>query len=85
MQTANEILRFSLVGVGLHTFDAVEDDRIGNLGIAYSVWLLNQFGSNGISEVLPEHYQKAFNFRISTPFTKLAFLVGCSIGLELLK
>lgn len=42
---ANEILRFSLVGVGLHTFDAIEDDRIGNLGMAYSVWLLNKFGS----------------------------------------
>lgn len=60
---ANEILRFSLVGVGLHTFDAVEDDRIGNLGIAYSVWLLNQFGSEWhFGSFYQEHYQKAFNF-----------------------
>ena len=60
---ANEILRFSLVGVGLHTFDAVEDDRIGNLGIAYSVWLLNQFGSEWhFVSFYQEHYQKAFNF-----------------------
>ena len=60
---ANEILRFSLVGVGLHTFDAVEDDRIGNLGIAYSVWLLNQFGSEWhLGSFYQEHYQKAFNF-----------------------
>lgn len=43
--TANEILRFSLIGVGLHTFEGNEDDRIGNLGMAYSVWLLNKFGS----------------------------------------
>lgn len=60
---ANEILRFSLVGVGLHTFDAVEDDRIGNLGIAYSVWLLNQFDSEWhFGSFYQEHYQKAFNF-----------------------
>lgn len=60
---ANEILRFSLVGVGLHTFDAVEDDRISNLGIAYSVWLLNQFGSEWhFGSFYQEHYQKAFNF-----------------------
>lgn len=60
---ANEILRFSHVGVGLHTFDAVEDDRIGNLGIAYSVWLLNQFGSEWhFGSFYQEHYQKAFNF-----------------------
>lgn len=60
---ANEVLRFSLVGVGLHTFDAVEDDRIGNLGIAYSVWLLNQFGSEWhFGSFYQEHYQKAFNF-----------------------
>ncbi len=60
---ANEVLRFSLVGVGLHTFDAVEDDRISNLGIAYSVWLLNQFGSEWhFGSFYQEHYQKAFNF-----------------------
>ena len=41
----NEILLFSLTGVGLHTFDGYEEERIGNLGMAYSVWLLNKYGS----------------------------------------
>lgn len=60
---ANEILRFSLTGVGLHTFDGNEDDRIGNLGMAYSVWLLNKFGLTWHSgEFYQEHYQKVFNF-----------------------
>lgn len=60
---ANEILRFSLIGVGLHTFDGNEDDRIGNHGMAYSVWLLNKFGSTWHSgEFYQEHYQKVFNF-----------------------
>lgn len=60
---ANEILRFSLIGVGLHMFDGNEDDRIGNLGMAYSVWLLNKFGSTWHSgEFYQEHYQKVFNF-----------------------
>lgn len=59
---ANEILRFSLVGVGLHTFDAVEDDRIGNLGMAYSVWLLNKYGSKWhTGDFYQEEYQKVFN------------------------
>lgn len=62
---ANEILRFSLIGVGLHTFDRNEDDRIGNLGMAYSVWLLNKFGSTWhFGEFYQEHYQKVFNFPI---------------------
>lgn len=60
---ANEILRFSLIGVGLHTFDGNEDGRIGNMGMAYSVWLLNKFGSTWHSgEFYQEHYQKVFNF-----------------------
>lgn len=60
---ANEILRFSLVGVGLHTFDAVEDDRIGNLGMAYSVWLLNKYGSKWhTGDFYQDEYQKVFNF-----------------------
>ena len=60
---ANEILRFSLVGVGLHTFDAVEDDQIGNLGMAYSVWLLNKYGSKWhTGDFYQEEYQKVFNF-----------------------
>ena len=61
--SANEILRFSLDGVGLHTFDAVEDDRIGNLGMAYSVWLLNKYGSKWhTGDFYQEEYQKVFNF-----------------------
>lgn len=60
---ANEILRFSLIGVGLHTFDGNEDGRIGNLGMAYSVWLLHKYGSTWHSgEFYQEHYQKVFNF-----------------------
>ena len=60
---ANEILLFSLTGVGLHTFDGYEEDRIGNLGMAYSVWLLNKYGSEWHSgEFYKEHYQKAFHF-----------------------
>lgn len=60
---ANEILRFSLIGVGLHTFDGNEDGRIGNLGMANSVWLLNKFGSTWHSgEFYQEHYQKVFTF-----------------------
>ena len=60
---ANEILRFSLIGVGLHTFDGNEDGRIGNLGMAYSVWLLHKFGSTWHSgDFYQEHYQTVFNF-----------------------
>lgn len=59
---ANEIIRFSLVGVGLHSFDGHEDDRIGNLGMAYSVWLLNKFGSEWhTGRFYQEHYQKVVN------------------------
>lgn len=60
---ANDILRFSLVGVGLQTFDTVEDEKIGNIGIAYSVWLLHKYGSEWhFGRFYQEHYQKAFNF-----------------------
>lgn len=60
---ANEILRFSLIGVGLDTFDGGEDGRIGNWGVAYSVWLLNKFGSTWHSDAFYQaHYQKVFNF-----------------------
>lgn len=59
---ANEIIRFSLVGTGLHNFDGHEDDRIGNLGMAYSAWLLNKFGSEWHSgRFYQEHYQKVVN------------------------
>lgn len=61
--SANEILYFSLTGVGLHTVDADEDERIGNFGIAYSVWLLNKFGSEWHSgNFYQEQYQKVFDF-----------------------
>lgn len=60
---ANEILRFSFVGVGLQTFDAVEDDSIGNIGMAYSVWLLHKYGSKWhFGTFYQEHYQNVFNF-----------------------
>lgn len=59
---ANEILRFSLVGVGLQTFDLVQDDTIGNFAIPYSVWLLNKYGSKWhFGSFYQEQYQKAFN------------------------
>ncbi|MEZ3550250.1 hypothetical protein [uncultured Duncaniella sp.] len=60
---ANEILRFSLVGVGLHTFDRYDEDRIGNWGMAYSVWLLNKYGSEWhLGDFYKEYYQKVFKF-----------------------
>ncbi len=62
-EAANEIIRSTLTEVGLHAFDGVEDDRIGNLGIAYSIWMLNQFGSTWHSgSFYQEHYQKVFDF-----------------------
>ena len=60
---ANEILLFSLTGVGLHTFDGYEEDKIGNLGMAYSVWLLNKYGSEWhFGDFYKKLYQKAFHF-----------------------
>jgi hypothetical protein len=60
---ANEILLFSLTGVGLHTFDGYEEYQIGNLGIAYSVWLLNKYGSEWhLGDSYKEFYKIAFNF-----------------------
>ena len=62
-RTANEILLFSLTGVGLHTFDGYEGDKIGNLGLAYSVWLINKYGTKWhLGEFYKELYQKAFHF-----------------------
>lgn len=59
---ANEMLLFMLTGVGLHSFDGNEDDRIGNLGMAYSVWLLNKYGNEWhTGEFYQEHYQKVIN------------------------
>lgn len=60
---ANIILRISLTAGILHTFDGHEDDQIGNLGIAYSVWLLNKFGSEWhTGKFYQEHYRKVFNY-----------------------
>lgn len=65
--SANEILRFSLTEVGLDTFDGHNDDRIGNTGIAYSVWLLNKFGPKWHSgSFYQEHYQKVLNHQNSS-------------------
>lgn len=61
---ANEILRFALTGVGLHTFDGIEDDRIGNIGMAYNIWLLNKFGSTWYSAIFyQKHYQKVLDYQ----------------------
>jgi hypothetical protein len=80
---ANEIIRFSLVGTGLHNFDGYEDDRIGNLGMAYSVWLLNKFGSEWhTGRFYQEHYQKVinipeeFNSYASRVFYRLFYWLG---------
>ena len=62
-EVANDILHFSLTGGVLHNFDGYKEDQIGNYGIAYSVWLLNKYGSEWHSgNFYEEHYQKAFNF-----------------------
>ena len=80
---ANEIIRFSLVGIGLHNFDGNEDDRIGNLGIAYSVWMLNKFGSEWrTGRFYQEHYQKVvnipehFNIYAARVFDRLFYWLG---------
>lgn len=60
---ANEILICALTGIGLHTFDLFEDERIGNIGMAYSVWLLNTFGDKWhTGQFYQEHYQKVYDF-----------------------
>lgn len=59
---ANEILHFSLTEVGLHSFDGYTEVTIGNLGIAFSVWLLNKYGAEWhFGEFYIEQYQKAFD------------------------
>lgn len=80
---ANEIIRFSLFGVGLHLFDGHEDDRIGNLGMAYSVWLLNRFGSEWhTGRFYQGHYQKVvnipeeFNSYATRVFDRLFYWLG---------
>ena len=80
---ANEILHFSLTGVGMHSFDGYEGDTIGNLGIAYSVWILNKYGSEWhFGDFYKELYQKAFHFPGNSNayetrvFTRLFYWLG---------
>ena len=80
---ANEILHFSLTGVGMHSFDGYEGDSIGNLGIAYSVWILNKYGSEWhFGDFYKELYQKAFHFPGNSNayetrvFTRLFYWLG---------
>ena len=61
-EAANEILYFSLAGNILHTVDGHENQQIGNVGTAYSVWLLNKFGSEWRDGYFyQEQYQKVVN------------------------
>lgn len=61
-EVANEILYFSLAGNILHTVDGHENQQIGNVGTAYSVWLLNKFGSEWRDGYFyQEQYQKVIN------------------------
>ena len=60
--TANEILLSSITGGVLHIFDRFEDERIGNFAIAYSVWLLNSYGSEWhTGNFYSKQYKKAFD------------------------
>lgn len=60
---ANEIFRISLTGMALHALDGGDDNRIGNLGMAYSVWLLNKYGSKWeFGDFYQYYYQMVFNF-----------------------
>lgn len=59
---ANEILFASLTGGLLHFFDRYEDPQPGNLGVAYSLWLLNKFGDTWHDgDFYYDYYQKVFN------------------------
>lgn len=61
-EAANEIIYFSLAGGILHTVDGHENQQIGNVGIAYSVWLLNKFGPEWRDGYFyQEQYQKVVN------------------------
>lgn len=60
---ATEVLYTALTAGVLHTFDRYEDDRPGNVGVAYSLWLLNKFGSEWHSgNFYQDHYLKVFDF-----------------------
>lgn len=61
-EAANELLRFSLAGTILHNFDGYEEEQIGNVGLAYSVWLLNRYGTDWhFADFYTLHYQQVFN------------------------
>lgn len=62
-ELANYVIRHSLICPVLHEFDGNEDQRIGNDGIAYSVWILHKFGNEWHSgNFYQEQYQKILNF-----------------------
>ena len=62
-RAANEILRCALTDVALQNFDNNPDDKIGNIGIPYSVWLLNEFGSEWhYGRFYQSYYQMIFDY-----------------------
>lgn len=80
---ANDILRASLTEIGVHWLDGCEDNRIGNDGLAYSVWLLNKFGSKWHpGSFYQEHYQKVYscpdtyNIYAARVFERLFYWLG---------
>ena len=77
----SEILLYSLIGVGLHTFDGVKDDRIGNMGTAYRVWLLNNMARRGIPAIsIRSITGKYSTIRTTTTSIGNASSAVCSIG-----
>lgn len=80
---ANDILRASLTEIGLHWLDGCDNDIIGNQGLAYSVWLLNKFGSKWhAGSFYQEHYQKVYaypdtyNIYAARVFDRLFYWLG---------
>lgn len=62
-KAADDILYGSLNTGLLHTFDGDEEGCIGNYGIAYSIFLLNKYGSEWhLGSFYLDHYNKVFNF-----------------------
>ena len=80
---SGEILRCALTGMITHGFDGAEDERIGNIGIAYSAWLLNKYGSEWhTGRFYQVHYQRVFDFPddyniyATRVFTRLFYWLG---------
>lgn len=62
-KAADDILYESLNTGLLHTFDGYKEGCIGNYGIAYSIFLLNKYGSEWhLGSFYLDHYNKVFNF-----------------------